>query len=396
MKKLINYIPVILGVIFVSGAILMTGGFSVNNQYTLAEDTKPVETTAPDPQEVLADKDAVSPTWDYFHIFRLQEQKQNRRPAITGPSQESVALSSTSPTSTSSTSSTSTGSTATTTTTTARYSLGGRFSSIRVFLDLQRIIFYKVDPATGQEFEAYAIRCSTGTARYPTPAPGPSRPYYLGGRKSALTIFRSSKSTIDCWVRYATHLSGSIWFHSVPYDLLKDSQGRARFDPTRCYMYNGYDVLGRRTSSHGCIRMALRDAQFLYNNSYRGMPCYVISSYSSAFPGRSPLGPAPLPAALSGSRNWDPTDPNYPGYQAPAPFPTEPETTVPEPTEPTEPTPAPTTTPKPTTVTKPTTTAAATTTTAAAPTTTAAAPTTEPETTEPMESTTAGSSSSGD
>lgn len=366
VKRLVNYIPVMLGIVFVSAAILLTGGFSVNNQYTLAEDTQPPETTATDPHEVLALQEEPASLDDIYHILSLQERRQAGRPAPTDPSQELLTtLSSTSPTSTSSTSSTTTSTTTTKATTVPTYSLGGRFSSIRVFIDLQRIIFYKVNPATGQEYEAYAVRCSTGTSRYPTPAPGPSRPYYLGGRKAALTIFRSTKSTIDCWVRYATHMSGSIWFHSVPYDYVG-----SRFDPSRCYMYSGYDVLGRRTSSHGCIRMALRDAQFLYNNTYRGMPCYVISSYSSAFPGRSPLGPAPLPPALGGSRNWDPTDPNYPGYSPPAPFPTEPDPTEPETTE-----------PETTTTTKPTT-AAETTTTSKTSKTTAKPPTSSTSTTE--------------
>ena len=371
VKRLVNYIPVMLGIVFVSAAILLTGGFTVNNQYTLAEDTQPPETTVTDPHEVLALQEEPASLDDIYHILSLQERRQVGRPAPTDPSQELTTLSSTSPTSTSSTSSTSTSTTTTKATTVPTYNLGGRFSSIRVFIDLQRIIFYKVNPATGQEYEAYAVRCSTGTSRYPTPAPGPSRPYYLGGRKAALTIFRSTKSTIDCWVRYATHMSGSIWFHSVPYDYVG-----SRFDPSRCYMYSGYDVLGRRTSSHGCIRMALRDAQFLYNNTYRGMPCYVISSYSSAFPGRTPLGPAPLPPALGGSRNWDPTDPNYPGYSPPAPFPT-----VTDPTEP-EATPA-TTVTETTTTTKPTTAAGTTTTSKKQSTTTTTTTTTTSTTPDP-------------
>ena len=291
MKRYFNYIPVVLGVIIVSIAIYVTGGFAVSTP-SVAEweeaptslETKVTETTT------------VAPT-----------------------TQTTTSLTSTTTTTTTTEATTAETTTATTTTTTKKpenlAASGGKFSSIRVFLDLQRIIFYRVDPQTNEEYEAYAVRCSTGTSQYRTPVSGPNKPFVLGGAKAKLTIFRSTKSTVDCWVRYATHLSGSIWFHSVPYDYIGKT-----FDPTRCYMWAGYDVLGKQTSSHGCIRMALRDANFLYSNSYRGMPCYVISSYSAVYPGQTAIAPAPLPPALQGPRNWDPTDPNYPGYSTPQPI----------------------------------------------------------------------------
>ena len=110
--------------------------------------------------------------------------------------------------------------------------------------------------------------------------------------------------------------------------------------------------------------MALRDANFLYSNTYRGMPCYVLSSYSAVYPGQTALAPAPLPGALQGPRNWDPTDPSYPGYSTPKPVVvvTKPTTTAPTeevteetsetvPTEPVETTPE--TEPIPTDTTEP-------------------------------------------
>ena len=314
MKRFLSYLPVVLGVLLVSVAIFVTGGFSI------AESSKWVE-EAPPPSSQLTS--ATSPS--------TESSK-----ATSSPSSRTY-LSRASQTSTSATSEETTSpSSETTAKKTVPVLTGpkGNYSSIRVFLDLQRIIFYKVNPATGQEYEAYAVRCSTGTSQYRTPAPGPKKPYILTGEKYRLTVFKSNKSTVKCWVRYATHLDSSIYFHSVPYDYLVNSQKKAIFDPSRCYMSGGYDVLGSRTSSHGCIRMALRDANFLYSNSYRGMPCYVISSYSATYPGQKPLAPAPLPPALKGPRNWDPTDPDWPGYQTPSqPVPVEPPTTVTEPPE---------------------------------------------------------------
>lgn len=319
MKRFLSYLPVVLGVLLVSVAIFVTGGFSI------AESSKWVE-EAPPPSSQLTS--ATSPSTESSKAT----SSPSSRTYLSRASQTSTSATSEETTKTTSTSTSPSSETTAKKTVPVLTGPKGKYSSIRVFLDLQRIIFYKVDPATGQEYEAYAVRCSTGTRQYPTPTTGPNKPFKLTGKKARLTIFISSKSTVKCWVRYATHIRGSYWFHSVPYDYLVDGRGNARFDPSRCYMYSGYDVLGSKTSSHGCIRMALRDANFLYSNSYSGMPCYIISSYSATYPGQKPLAPAPLPPALKGPRNWDPTDPDWPGYQTPSqPVPVEPPTTVTEP-----------------------------------------------------------------
>ena len=321
MKRFLSYLPVVLGVLLVSVAIFVTGGFSI------AESSKWVE-EAPLPSSQLTSASSL-PT----ESSKLATSPSSRT-YLSRASQ--TTTSTTLEETTRSTSSSTSPSSETTAKKTIPVLTGpkGKYSSIRVFLDLQRIIFYKVDPATGQEYEAYAVRCSTGTRQYPTPTTGPDKPFRLSGNKARLTIFISSKSTVKCWVRYATHIRGSYWFHSVPYDYLVDGRGNARFDPSRCYMYSGYDVLGSRTSSHGCIRMALRDANFLYSNSYSGMPCYIISSYSATYPGRTPLPPATLPPALKGPRTWEPTEPASPGNQPPRPpEPVEPPTPVTSPPE---------------------------------------------------------------
>ena len=309
MKKLLHYVPVAIGMIVVMGAILMTGGF-FDNQPLEFEDNSQVHAQTTAKQEPVTQSTKANYPQRTVPIYTIVRS--------TDPAKASAT---TSPGSTRTTAKTPTSTTTTTTTTTTgtpykpHVGPSGRYSSMRVFLDLQRIIFYKVNPETGNEYEAYAVKCSTGTSRFPTPTSRVDKPFILGGNKSALTIFASSKSSVLCWVRYATRLNGSIWFHSVPYDYMTDSSGKGVFDPSRCYMYSGYDVLGSHTSSHGCIRLALRDAHFIYSNSYRGMPCFVLLSYRAVYPGRTPIAPAPLPGALKGPRNWDPTDPNWPGYQ---------------------------------------------------------------------------------
>lgn len=323
MKRFLSNLPVILGILMVFTAIFLTGGFTVANP-ALPAPTE--ETPIPSSRET-----SISVTVMSTQPSSSKDPSPPSRTMISQSTEPSFAETTSRQTTTMSSQSTSKASGPVVT------GPKGKYSSIRVFLDLQRIIFYKVDPQTGQEYEAYAIKCSTGTRQYPTPATGLKKPFILNGHKARLTIFDSTKSTVKCWVRYATHIQGSYWFHSVPYDYLEDSQGKPKFDPSRCYMYSGYDVLGSRTSSHGCIRLALRDANFLFNNSYGGMPCYILSSYSEAYPGRQPLAAATLPPALKGPRNWDPTDPDWQGYKtpslpdpAPPPSPTGEETTTTE------------------------------------------------------------------
>ncbi len=301
MKRFLSYLPVILGILVVFTAIFLTGGFTIANP--APEGETPAQTSK---------ETSVSVTAMSTQPSSSKAPSQSSRTKTSQTTEPTLAETTSHQTTTMSSRSTSKASGPVVT------GPKGKYSSIRVFLDLQRIIFYKTDPQTGQEYEAYAIKCSTGTRQYPTPATGLKKPIILNGHKARLTIFDSTKSTVKCWVRYATHIQGSYWFHSVPYDYLEDSQGKPKFDPSRCYMYSGYDVLGSRTSSHGCIRLALRDANFLFNNSYGGMPCYILSSYSEAYPGRQALAAASLPPALKGPRNWDPTDPDWQGYKTPS------------------------------------------------------------------------------
>lgn len=302
LKKIFSYLPVILGVVVVSAAILMTGGLMASPPAeggTVPPVTAPTTTLEPSTTAFSEMSSAYIPPFPVYSSAR---------------SPKTLATTTTTTTTTSSTQEWEAGS-----------GFSRQYSSIRVFLDKQRIVFYKINPATGEEYPAYAVKCSTGTSRYPTPTTGPNNPIILGGHKTQLTIFNSTKSTELCWVRYATHLRGSIWFHSVPYDYLEDAQGKPLFDPARCYMWYGYDVLGSMPSSHGCIRLALRDAMFLYYNTYGGMRCYVLSSSS----GFDLPAPQPLPPALRGPRNWDPTDPGWKSYvPTPTTTPTAPVTTT--------------------------------------------------------------------
>ncbi len=327
MKQLLNYIPVILGIIIVSGAILMTGGFAPGNSWgeqgDLYADTQPATTpvtTSSAPSQVPV-------------LNTTGKALLGSRKSFTTMSSTTDA-STTTPTSSSSSTTTTTPTTTTTTTNKPVQEVGRAvpYSSVRIFVDKQRMVLYSIDPNTQQEYPARVFVCSTGKAS--TPSPIYNQPVRLGG-KTLLSRFSSPKYVGTCLVRYVTHVRGSCFIHAVPY-LDPDPRGEKVLLKDKCDL-GGYRALGRRASS-GCIRLCLRDAKFLYYNVPSGTPCYILASSN----GYSIPGAVSLPSAGSGSRGWDPTDPERPGYVAETPPPTE----VPPPTEPapppTQPTEAPT------------------------------------------------------
>lgn len=92
--------------------------------------------------------------------------------------------------------------------------------------------------------------------------------------------------------QYCSHITGDILFHSVPYY----SPNIYDLSPS---MYN---QLGTQ-ASHGCIRLTVADAKWIYDNCPAGTPIII---YNSNDPG--PMG-KPGAQKLPLSQTWDPTDP---------------------------------------------------------------------------------------
>lgn len=143
--------------------------------------------------------------------------------------------------------------------------------------------------------------------------------------------------------QYCSRITGSILFHSVPYNVNKNPASMNEVS---------YSKLGRK-ASHGCIRLLCRDAQWIYSNVASGSTVEIVN-------GSGPRGSKPALASGAQYRGWDPTDPDpnnpYHGYveptPVPTPAPTEKPTATPAPTE--KPTPTPTEKPTPTPTEKPT------------------------------------------
>lgn len=96
------------------------------------------------------------------------------------------------------------------------------------------------------------------------------------------------------WGMYASHVTGDILFHSVPYD-------DASPDTLPAEEYN---KLGT-TASHGCIRLTVADVKWIFDN----VPSWtqIIIYDDTSDPG--PLGKPQL-IPMPETSTWDPTDPN--------------------------------------------------------------------------------------
>ena len=119
----------------------------------------------------------------------------------------------------------------------------------------------------------------------------------------------------NVWGQYATRITGSILFHSVPY---------YQADPATLETEE-YNKLGT-TASAGCVRMTVAGCKWIFDNCPRGMQVTITTDAT------------PCPIGIEGAQkipseapycNWDPTDPNprnpWRNYVPPTEATTEPE-----------------------------------------------------------------------
>lgn len=97
--------------------------------------------------------------------------------------------------------------------------------------------------------------------------------------------------------QYCTRITGGFLFHSVWYYTNGDYASQS---------YVQYNKLGT-TASHGCVRLTVADAKWIYDNCGLGTKVTILYGSSA----NDPLGKPEaikIPARY-GSRGWDPTDP---------------------------------------------------------------------------------------
>lgn len=139
------------------------------------------------------------------------------------------------------------------------------------------VTIYKLDG--GKYKPVKALICSTGWATQPGTYP-------LGQKMRWHTLDG------PCYGQYCTRIYGGVLFHSVWYTS-PNNPGTLSV--------SSYNKLGT-TASHGCVRLTVAGAKWIYDNIPSGTPVII---YNSPDPG--PLG-KPAAIKLPYSVRWDPTD----------------------------------------------------------------------------------------
>ena len=98
--------------------------------------------------------------------------------------------------------------------------------------------------------------------------------------------------------QYATRIYDSYLFHSVPYY----SQHKDDVE------YDEFNLLGTRASL-GCIRLAVVDVKWIYDNCPLGTPVIIYNDADDPGPMGKP-GTIYTDADDTEKRGWDPTDPD--------------------------------------------------------------------------------------
>lgn len=150
---------------------------------------------------------------------------------------------------------------------------------IRVNRKQNCVTVYTKDKAGKYTVPYKAMVCSTGGKLTP-----------LGTYKIPVK-YRWRALVENTWGQYSTRISGPYLFHSVPY---------SRMDPS-AMLKGEFNKLGR-DASHGCIRLTVEDAKWIYDNVSIGTTVII---YDDEDPG--PLG-KPKMAKIGEEDTWDPTD----------------------------------------------------------------------------------------
>ncbi|MBE6753309.1 MAG: L,D-transpeptidase [Ruminococcaceae bacterium] len=152
---------------------------------------------------------------------------------------------------------------------------------IVVFLKSQTTAVYARGEDNCYSRTEHVFTCSTGAEGHSTRC----------GLHAIYRRYRWRALVGDVYGQYATGFTNSYLFHSVPYF----AEDAAQLDT------DGYRALGT-PASHGCVRLCVRDARWIYENCPDGTQVYVVDE-------AGPMGEAVPP--LEDGASWDPTDTEF-------------------------------------------------------------------------------------
>ncbi|MHB8129307.1 MAG: L,D-transpeptidase family protein [Mobilitalea sp.] len=155
---------------------------------------------------------------------------------------------------------------------------------IKVNREYNTITVYETDEAGKYTIPIKAMICSVGKT-------GKT----IRGTFQTKAKYRWKALLGNVWGQYSTRIVGGILFHSVYYYRNGDPASLATTE---------YNKLGT-AASHGCIRLTVKDAKWIYDNCAVGTTVVIYDDRKS--PG--PLG-KPETIKISTAIRWDPTDPS--------------------------------------------------------------------------------------
>ncbi len=145
---------------------------------------------------------------------------------------------------------------------------------------------YKKSGSTWKPYKVMLCSCGIATNRDNTT---PAGTYKMKYKWRWLSLVANQSG------QYCSQITGDYLFHSVPYKTKYKYSSQVTKE---------YNKLGKR-ASHGCVRLSVMDAKWIYYNCPKGTKITVYSSDKAG-----PLGkPTGIKVSTKKKTGWDPTDP---------------------------------------------------------------------------------------
>ena len=160
----------------------------------------------------------------------------------------------------------------------------GKQSSYRITVNRVKcqVTVYAANETGNYSIPVKTFTCSVGKAGTPTHA----------GTYATLKKQNPVELMGPSWGKYGTQINNyGDWFHSV---------ACSNPDPTYALAAGNYNMLGQ-PASHGCVRLCVRDAKWIYDN------CGLYTRVDISDTEYTPFDKAPT-IKIPAGQNWDPTD----------------------------------------------------------------------------------------